>query len=475
MHPSDRFLPRAEDAGRQLIRSCCDYGPRQVNGFDPDTLPGVLAEIAGRVLDATLNHGAQGFAGIYPFFSDAPPGILAEFVECNQGNSPRPQDCGPLLESIRTWHRAHRRDMLADRLRITLERGDDPTGVFAEFAELEKGDTSTSLADALSARSFDFDSHPEKPIPLFHLAGMPLCTPGNITNIQAPPKAGKSAVVESLIAAVMNGNRQGPDTLGFSAENPQGHALLHFDTEQSRFDHDALIRRACRRAKVERSPSWLLSFSVADLDIRERRQALRHAMGEARETHGGIFAVLIDGVGDLCGDPNDSEESFDLVHELHVLAISHDCTIATVLHENPGSETGKTRGHLGSQLERKAETNLRLAKDKDGVTTVWAERARHCYLPKEQGPCFAWNDAEAMHTSCGTSGEIKSAATREKMQAEAEAAFVNRGSFRHAELMVAVGDSLEVKERAAKLRIQKWTAEGIIRKDAAGNYYLCNL
>jgi hypothetical protein len=34
--------------------------------------------------------------------------------------------------------------------------------------------------------------------------------------------------------------------------------------------------------------------------------------------------------------------------------------IVGVIHFNPGGE--KTRGHLGSQLERKAETNLRLDK-----------------------------------------------------------------------------------------------------------------
>jgi hypothetical protein len=40
--------------------------------------------------------------------------------------------------------------------------------------------------------------------------------------------------------------------------------------------------------------------------------------------------------------------------------------------------------------------------------------------------------------------------------------------------MEAIGLALDLKERAARLRIQKWTAEGIIRKDAAGNYRLSN-
>ena len=38
----------------------------------------------------------------------------------------------------------------------------------------------------------------------------------------------------------------------------------------------------------------------------------------------------------------------------HQLAIEYDCVFMTVLHENPNSDFGKTRGHLGSQLSRKA-------------------------------------------------------------------------------------------------------------------------
>jgi hypothetical protein len=330
------------------------------------------------------------------------------------------------------------------------------------------------FAAMLAERMFNFDECPVKPIPIFELCGNSLCTAGNIMNIQALPKAGKSAVVESKIAAIFNGNRQGPDTLGFRSENALGHAVVHFDTEQSRYDHDALVRRAVRRARVERTPEWFLSYSVADLDIKERRQALRHVMHEAKVNHTGIFAVFIDGVGDLAADPNDTAEAFELVQELHTLAITHECVIITVLHENPGSETGKTRGHLGSQIERKAETNLRLAKDKDGVTTMWAEKARHCYLPKEQGPCFSWNDQEQMHTSCGTAGEIKTAANRAKMEEEAELAFDGEGLIRHTELMAAIGKALDLKEGAQKTRIKKWAAEGVIQKDKSGNYRLAN-
>jgi hypothetical protein len=117
---------------------------------------------------------------------------------------------------------------------------------------------------------------------------------------------------------------------------------------------------------------------------------------------------------------------------------------------------------------------LRLAKDSSGITTIWAERARHCYLPKEQGPCFSWNDQAAMHTSCGNAREIKSAAIREKMQAEVVVAFGDVDAFRHSDLLDAVCAAFDVKERAAKDRVRKWAIEGVIQKDSLGIYHLSN-
>lgn len=472
----ERFLPNAEEAGRRLIHSWIIYGPKQLNHFDPDSFPtGPLQQVACGVLHAMQEEGVKDLAGLIAYFAGAPEGPRMELIECNQGFAPMPSDCGPDLHKLREFNQAKQFQFLTWELNTT-EGQESPrrAEILNQMAKLDAGGEDAGLATQLKIRAFDFDHHPEKPVPLFQLCGMALCTPGNLMNIQALPKAGKSAVVESKIAAIFNGDRQGPDTLGFSAENPKGYALIHFDTEQSRFDHDALIRRAVRRASITRTPEWFVSYSVADLDIRDRRLALRHAMHAAKETHGGIFAVMIDGIGDLCGDPNDSEESFSLVHELHALAITHDCVIITVLHENPGSESGKTRGHLGSQLERKAETNLRLAKDVAGITTIWAERARHCYLPKEQGPCFSWNHEAAMHTSCGTAGEIKSAANREKLQADAVAAFGDTESYRHADLLDAVCAAFDLKERAAKDRVRKWAIEGIIEKNSSGKYIITN-
>ena len=66
--------------------------------------------------------------------------------------------------------------------------------------------------------------------------------------------------------------------------------------------------------------------------------------------------VVIDGIADLQRNTNDLEESDALVTELMALSTLANTHIICVLHTNPGSD--KARGHLGSSLQRKAETVL---------------------------------------------------------------------------------------------------------------------
>ena len=330
-----------------------------------------------------------------------------------------------------------------------------------------------NIRTVLAERAFNFALAPIPPYPILKLCDRIISTPGNLTGVQAGAKAGKTAMIGAILAAVLNGNRQGPDTLGFSAENIDAKAVLHFDTEQSRYDHDALIRRAMKRAQVNEPPAWLLSYCLTDLPIGERRDAVEVAIRDAAADHGGIFLIVIDGVADLCVDPNDPAESFGLVGRLHTLAIEHDCAIVVVLHENPGSMDGKMRGHLGSQLERKAETPLRLSKDAaTGISTVWSDRARHCHLPREQGMCFQWSDTAGMHVSCGTAREIKASARQEKFRDEAEGAFGDADKLSYSDLVARITETVGVVPKTAEKRVKTYVADGLVLKSTEGIYSL---
>lgn len=341
------------------------------------------------------------------------------------------------------------------------EAEDDPED---ELFGNHSGERSKELLSKLEQLQFDYMRPPERPRPTLILGEAVICTPGNLSNIQAPAKAGKSAVVGAILASMMVETDNQQDTLGFVSENPKGYAVLHFDTEQSTYDHDALVRRAMDRAESQDPPpGWFYSYCLTGLSVEDRLGCIFAAIHKADLKHRGVFMVIIDGVADLCWDPNDSRESFKLVHLLHKAAIQYECSIITVLHENPGSDNGKMRGHLGSQLERKAETPLRLHKDAaSGITTIWADRARHCHVPKSHGTCFVWSDRAQMHVSCGSASEVKTEGKSAKLAGEAAAAFGDAEALSHTDLKTRIMETAKVKEDAAKKRIKTYTESGVV-------------
>lgn len=291
-------------------------------------------------------------------------------------------------------------------------------------AALPATTTNANLLVRLYARRFDFSAAPAEPIPRFLINGRSVCTAGNLTNIIAQAKAGKTAVVAAAIAAAIcakYGDTE-RDTLGITATAPGSKRLIHFDTEQSIFDHDQLVRRAMRRAGVDKPPTWLDSYGCAGFSAAELRQLLTRTMNDA-QTAGGIFVVIIDGTADLVDDVNDAKECNPFVAELHALAIKHDCPIINIVHENPNQENGKMRGHLGSQLERKAESNLRLKKSGE-ITVIFSEKMRKAPILEKDGPRFRWSNEAADHVLCETAGKTKDDAKREALREEAESAFV---------------------------------------------------
>lgn len=266
--------------------------------------------------------------------------------------------------------------------------------------------SATDLRSRLRACRFDAATQPPKPSPRFFLNNTGICTTGNLTTIAAQAKAGKSALIGAAIAAAIcaENQTQGCDTLGLTATPPKGRRLLHFDTEQSPYDADRLVRRSLQRAGAQAGVAFLDSYRVAGLTPPNLRSALKMLMTELSSVHG-VFGVIIDGVADFVSDVNNAVECNAFIAELHQLAIDYDCPIICILHENPTQDSGKMRGHLGSQLERKAESNLRLKRTED-VTTVFGEKMRGAPILEKDGPAFRWSVIVDMHMSTVNAGQV---------------------------------------------------------------------
>lgn len=323
----------------------------------------------------------------------------------------------------------------------------------------------------IQAHEFDESTIPPPVVPIYSLGGVVICTPGNLTAITAQAKVGKSALVTAMIAAAMSAEFD-RDFLTAQGFNAAGKALLYVDTEQSKDDFWWSVDRAKKRAGLALRPDWLKAYTLTTFGARSIRRGLALAMASLAEQFGGVHSVIIDGVADMVLDVNDAEECNGLVAELHALAIRYDCSIICVIHKNPG--TDKTRGHLGSQIERKAETNLTLEKE-DEVTVVWSSKQRRAPINKEDGPRFRWDDEMKMHVTARTAPK----ATRKLVELIelAETVLKPGQTMRWAELVKAVQEARSTpnktpSDETARRWINAMKDAGIVT--ASGGVYCLN-
>ena len=420
----ERFLPKAEDAARQLVASWIESGPKEINTFDPAKMPtGPLVEVATGVLDAMTNRRVRDFAGIAAYFTEAPEGVRGELQECSQTFSPRPQDCKPLLAILTEYDRTRRRETLAHRLIETYERGDDTAAILREIAEFEaEGTDRHTLREKAYALRFDPDKAPPPDETCMSIGEFPIAARGNLTATQGKSKVGKSAIISAILGAAQRGIYQTTgDTLCISWLTDSAGAIIHLDSEQSRADWHGLVCRSITRSGLGEVSPRLVSLPCVMFNRIERMEILRQTLAFEHERNG-VDLVTIDGVADLCQSPNDEAEGLAVVSELMALAQRYNCAIVCVLHENPGTETAKTRGHLGSELNRKAFANLRVDKDAETlVSTIYGLDMRKRDIPKEQGFCFGWDDAISMHTFQGRAAGLKAAHREAEAIAKARA------------------------------------------------------
>ena len=321
-----------------------------------------------------------------------------------------------------------------------------------------------NLDAILTVRSFDSKNPPAPARAIYEMNRHKVCTPGNLTAICAKAKVGKSALVGGFIAAAfgMDG-----DTLGIDSVNLDHHAVIHFDTEQSPADHHLLVATALFRVRLMEHPAWLKSYRVADIAMKQRFDLLEHALRQARKDHGGVHSVILDGVADFISDPNDPAEAFSAVERLHRLAVTHDTAIISVLHINPGSETNKTRGHLGSQLERKAETNLTLKKDDGGISTVFSTVSRHAHIPEQDGPRFKWDETAMMHVSCSSSRAETAQENNSRLRSIVGDVFAD-GGLKYTAAIAAVAKGAGVGTKRAEALFSDMKKASLIAQDSTG-------
>ena len=141
--------------------------------------------------------------------------------------------------------------------------------------------------------------------------------------------------------------------------------------------------------------------------------------------HGGIHLVVIDGIADLIRSANDETEIIAIVDELYRLEGIYNTCIICVLHFVPNGI--KLRGHIGSELQRKAAGILSIEEDQEKRKT-------------------------------------------DELIAVVKEAFQNSFKLTYQELCEVLMREMEIKDRTAKKYIAYMKEQRILAQDTNGNY-----
>lgn len=329
---------------------------------------------------------------------------------------------------------------------------------------------------ALKSCELDFNNPPPVAQMIVSVNDVPLGTQGNLLCITGGEGTGKSNYVAALIAgAVKPENAEGIDTLGVSIEgNPKGKAVLFYDTEQSEVQLYKNVSTLLSRCGRDTMPEWFKAYCLTGMSRKERLKSIVLSMDKFHYQYGGIHLVVIDGIADLIRCANDEAESIAVVEELYRLAGIYNTCIVTVLHFIPNGL--KLRGHLGSELQRKAAAILSIEKDtKPAVSVVKALKVRDgspLDVPLMQ---FAWDKEKAMHAYLGEKPkEEKDRRKEEELVAVARELFSRKRFIGYMELSEELQAAFEVKERTAKSYIRFMREKEIIVKspDSPNSYML---
>lgn len=200
------------------------------------------------------------------------------------------------------------------------------------------------------ASEINMTREPDSADTFAYIGDVPIVQRNGITLISGAAKSGKTVLVSSMIASIIGRNT----VLGISPGRDG--RILWADTEQSQNDI-AIVRKRIEAMAGKR----MSDADIKGVHLRPFGPEQSTAIIEEKLKQLLPDILLIDGPGDLCSDTNDISSSQATVKTLLRWADEYNCAVVGVVHTNPNSE--KTRGHIGSEIERKCAFSLLTFKD----------------------------------------------------------------------------------------------------------------
>ena len=183
-----------------------------------------------------------------------------------------------------------------------------------------------------------------------------IATFGNFSASTGKAKSKKTFNISAMVAAAVTNST----VLNYRACLPEGKRnILYFDTEQSRFHCHSVLERIYKLSGLSRKEDdpRLMFWGLREYTPKLRIAVIDYALRKYDE----VGLVIIDGLRDLMYDINNGKEATDVMTVLMAWTSVYELHIHTVLHLNKNDNN--PRGHIGTELENKAETVLIISKN----------------------------------------------------------------------------------------------------------------
>ena len=195
----------------------------------------------------------------------------------------------------------------------------------------------------------------EKAPEILKVHGSVIGTLGNFSASIGKAKSKKTFNVSAIVAAALKNGT----VLRYVAELSDGkRKVLYVDTEQSPYHCLKVMKRILRMADLpdDRDNENLEFLALRKYTPEQRIRIVEQAIYNTPD----IGLVIIDGIRDMVYDINSPGESTRIISKLMQWTDDRQIHIHTILHQNKGDENA--RGHIGTELNNKAETVLQITK-----------------------------------------------------------------------------------------------------------------
>ena len=230
------------------------------------------------------------------------------------------------------------------------------------------------------------------PPEVIHVGNSTISTLGNFSASTGKGKSKKTFNVCAIVASAITGRK----ILNYEAHFPEGkRRILYFDTEQSSYHCHKVLERINRLAgyPAEEDLSLIEFVMLREYNPIDRRQIIELALAERPD----VGLVIIDGLRDLLFDINSSVEAAEVIGLLMRWTSQYNLHIHTVLHLNKADDN--VRGHIGTELNHKAETILQITRNEnDGKVSEVHAALIFDFKPKNRKSVFDYEVmAEEVH------------------------------------------------------------------------------